>query len=182
MLICTLALTQLCDPIPSFAAKNKPPAQTVTVKLPAPPKLKQIQGDQRILHALDRLTFGPRPGELEEVKAIGLDAWIAQQLHPATIDDFALEERLQQFPAMRLSEEELTRKFPPGSIIRQVENGKISVPLFNATERAIYENQVVTDRKKQEQDKAKAKNPPVSPVNNQNVPPSPYLPFSRTRR
>ena len=72
------------------------------VKLPAPPKLKQVQGDQRILHALDRLTFGPRPGELEEVKAIGLDAWITQQLHPATIDDFAMEERLAQFPAMRL--------------------------------------------------------------------------------
>jgi uncharacterized protein (DUF1800 family) len=172
MLICTLVLTQLCDPIPSLAAKKNPPEpQTVTVKMPAPPKLKQVQGDQRIMHALDRLTFGPRPGELEEVKAIGLDAWIAQQLHPATIDDFALEERLGQFPAMRLSEEELMRRFPPGSIIRQVENGKISVPLFNATERAIYENQVVTDSKKQEEDKAKAKNPSAIPVNNQNAPP-----------
>jgi hypothetical protein len=129
----------------------------VTVKLPAPPKLKQVQGDQRILHALDRLTFGPRPGELEEVKAMGLDAWITQQLHPSIIDDSALDQRLEQFPAMRLSEEDLTRKFPPGSVIRQVENGKISVPLFNATERAIYENQLVAERKKQEQDKAKAK-------------------------
>jgi uncharacterized protein (DUF1800 family) len=172
LLICTLALSQLCEPIPSLAAKKKPPEpQTVTVKMPAPPKLKQIQGDQRILHALDRLTFGPRPGELEEVKAIGLDAWIAQQLHPATIDDFALEERLEKFPAMRLSEQDLTRKFPPGGIIRQVENGKISVPLFNATERAIYENQVVTERKKQELDKANAKTLPGTPVNNQTVPP-----------
>jgi uncharacterized protein (DUF1800 family) len=102
---------------------------------------------------------------------IGLDAWIAQQLHPAAIDDFAMEQRLEQFPAMRLKEEELTRKFPPGSIIRQVENGKISVPLFNATERAIYENQVVADRKKQEQDKAKANTSPGAAVNNQNVPP-----------
>jgi uncharacterized protein (DUF1800 family) len=81
-----------------------------------------------------------------------------------------MEKRLEQFPAMRLSEEDLTRKFPPGSIIRQFENGKISTPLFNATERAIYENQVVTDRKKQEQDKAKAKNPPA--VNN---PPPPAI-------
>ena len=172
MLICTLALTQLCDPIPSLAAKKPPDPQTVTVKMPAPPKLKQVQGDQRILHALDRLTFGPRPGELEEVKAIGLDAWIAQQLHPPTIDDFALEERLEKFPAMRLSEQDLTRKFPPGSIIRQVEDGKISVPLFNATDRAIYENQVVADRKKQEQDKAKTL--PGTPVN-QTVP-SPAVP------
>ena len=69
-----------------------------------------------------------------------------------------MEERLEQFPAMRLKEEDLMRKFPPGSIIRQVENGKISVPLFNAAERAIYQNQVVTDRKKQEEDKAKADN------------------------
>jgi uncharacterized protein (DUF1800 family) len=145
--------------------------------MPPPPKLKQIQGDQRILHALDRLTFGPRPGEFEEVKAIGLDAWIAQQLHPATIDDFALEERLAKFPAMRLSEQDLTHKFPPGSIIRQVENGKMSVPLFNATERAVYENQVVADRKKQEQDKAKAKDSPTAPVNNQNVPPPAVSPI-----
>ena len=165
LLICTLALSQVCEPLPSFAAKKKdPPTQTITVKLPAPPKLKQIQGDERVLHALDRLTFGPRPGEVEEVKAMGLDTWITQQLHPATIDDTAMEKRLEQFPAMRLSEEDLTRKYPPGSVIRQVENGKMSAPMFNGTERAIYENQVVTDRKKQEEDKAKAKNPPA--VNN----------------
>jgi len=162
LLIFTLALTQVCETLPSFAARKKdPPTQTITVKLPAPPKLKQIQGDERVLHALDRLTFGHRPGEVEEVKAMGLDTWITQQLHPAAIDDTAMEKRLEQFPAMRLSEEDLTRKYPPGSVIRQVENGKMSVPLFNATERAIYENQVVTDRKKQEEDKAKAKNPPV---------------------
>jgi uncharacterized protein (DUF1800 family) len=154
--LCTLGLTQVCA-----GKKTPPPDRTVTVKLPAPPRLKQIQGDDRVVHALDRLTFGPRPGEIDQVKAMGLGVWIDQQLHPANIDDTAMEQRLQQFPAMRLREEELTRKFPPGSIIRQVENGKISVPLFNATERAIYENQVATDRNKQEQDKAKAKNPPT---------------------
>jgi uncharacterized protein (DUF1800 family) len=172
LLICTLALAQLGDPLPSLAAKKNPPAdRTVMVKLPAPPKLKQVEGDERVLQALDRLTFGPRPGQMEEVKAVGLDTWIAQQLHPATIDDAAMERRLDQLPAMRLSEEELTRRFPPGSIIRQVENGKISPPLFNAAERAIYENQVVADRKKQEQDKAKATNPSAAAVNNTLPPP-----------
>ncbi len=150
LLICSLALAPVCP----AAKKNQD--HTVMVKLPPAPKLKQVQGDERVLHALDRLTFGPRPGEVEAVKAIGLDAWIKQQLHPATLDDAELEQRLEQFPAMRLSEEELTRKFPPGSVIRQVENGKMSPPLFNSTERAIYENQVVTEKKKQEQDKAKA--------------------------
>jgi uncharacterized protein (DUF1800 family) len=150
LLICSLALTQACP------AAKKTEDRTVIVKLPPAPKLKQIQGDEQVLHALDRLTFGPRPGDVEHVNAIGLDVWITQQLHPANLDDSALEERLQQFPAMHLSEEELTRKFPPGSVIRQVENGKISMPFFNSTERAIYENQVIADKKKQEQDKAKA--------------------------
>jgi uncharacterized protein (DUF1800 family) len=169
MILCSLALT------PAWAAKkNPPPDRTVTVKLPAPPKLKQIQGDDRVVHALDRLTFGPRPGEIDQVKAMGLEVWINQQLHPANIDDTVMEQRLQQLPAMRLREEELTHKFPPGSIIRQVENGKISVPLFNATERAIYENQVVTDRKKQEQDRAKAKDAPVV----SNAPAAPALPVT----
>ena len=61
LLICTLVLTQACEPLPSFAAKKKdpPPDRTVMVKLPPAPKLKQIQGDQRVLHALDRLTFAP---------------------------------------------------------------------------------------------------------------------------
>jgi uncharacterized protein (DUF1800 family) len=160
LLICSLVLTQVCP------AAKKTDDRTVIVKLPPAPNLKQIQGDERVLHALDRLTFGPRPGDVEQVKAIGLDGWIAQQLHPASLDDSALEERLQQFPAMHLTEEELARRFPPGSVIRQVENGKISMPFFNSTERAIYENQVVADKKKQEQDKAKtaAGNTQVPPV------------------
>ena len=46
---------------------------------------KPIGGDQAILHALDRLTFGPRPGDVEAVKAMGLRRWIDLQLHPERI-------------------------------------------------------------------------------------------------
>ena len=41
--------------------------------------------DARISHALNRLTFGARPGDLEQVRAMGLKAWIDQQLHPDNI-------------------------------------------------------------------------------------------------
>jgi hypothetical protein len=34
-------------------------------------------GDDQVLHALNRLTFGPRPGDVERVKAMGLQKWIA---------------------------------------------------------------------------------------------------------
>ncbi len=45
-----------------------------------------MQGDERVLHALNRFTFGPRPGDLEMVRTQGVDAWFEQQLHPASIE------------------------------------------------------------------------------------------------
>ena len=52
-----------------------------------------------IEHALNRLAYGPRPGEVERVRQIGLSAWIDQQLHPDRIDDSALKPRLPAQPA-----------------------------------------------------------------------------------
>jgi uncharacterized protein (DUF1800 family) len=46
--------------------------------------------DQATLtHVLNRLTFGPRPGDVDRVRAMGLASWIDQQLHPERIDDSA---------------------------------------------------------------------------------------------
>ena len=45
--------------------------------------------DATITHVLNRLTFGPRPGEVDRVRAMGLASWIDQQLHPERIDDSA---------------------------------------------------------------------------------------------
>jgi hypothetical protein len=50
---------------------------------------KKLGGDQQILHALDRLTFGPRPGDIDAVKAMGLSQWIDLQLHPERIPESA---------------------------------------------------------------------------------------------
>ncbi len=48
---------------------------------------KKLTGDREILHALDRLTFGPRPGDIEAVKTMGLSQWIDLQLHPERIPE-----------------------------------------------------------------------------------------------
>ena len=50
--------------------------------------------DDSVRHALNRLTYGPRPGDLERVRRIGLGDWIDQQLHPVKIDDSAVERQL----------------------------------------------------------------------------------------
>src|SRR4051812_16968421 len=51
-----------------------------------------------IEHALSRLAYGPRPGDVEHVEQIGLSTWIDQQLHPDGIDDSALKPRLPEQP------------------------------------------------------------------------------------
>ena len=48
-----------------------------------------------ITHVLNRLTFGPRPGDADRVRQMGLSAWLDLQLHPSRIDDRAADARLQ---------------------------------------------------------------------------------------
>ena len=52
--------------------------------------------NEAILQALNRLGFGPRPGDIERVKEMGLQKWIDAQLHPESIDDSALDARLDR--------------------------------------------------------------------------------------
>jgi uncharacterized protein (DUF1800 family) len=68
--------------------------------------------DQAILQALNRLGFGPRPGDLERVKGMGLQKWIDRQLHPDSIDDSALDTRLERFPTLKMSSAKLLEEFP----------------------------------------------------------------------
>jgi len=58
--------------------------------------------DDAIVHALNRLTFGPRPGDVARVKAMGLQNWIDQQLSPARIDNATLTARLARLETLSL--------------------------------------------------------------------------------
>ena len=52
----------------------------------------QMPQDKQVIHALNRFTFGIRPGDVERVRAMGLDKWFEQQLHPT------FENRLDALP------------------------------------------------------------------------------------
>lgn len=82
--------------------------------------VSQQKGEGRVLHALNRLTFGPRPGDVEAVEAMGLRTWFENQLNPQKIDDSALNARLVQFPAMQLSQSDLMARYPSQQMIRQM--------------------------------------------------------------
>jgi uncharacterized protein (DUF1800 family) len=96
---------------------------------------------ERALHALNRLTFGPRPGDEQMVEVMGVDRWIELQLHPEKIDDGALQTMLKDLPAMELSESKLIQKFPPNEMLRQMQKNNVALPR-DPIERAIYENQI----------------------------------------
>jgi uncharacterized protein (DUF1800 family) len=83
---------------------------------------------QRAIHALNRLTFGPRPGEVQRVMAMGVDSWIARQLEPEKIDDSALDARLAPYSTLHMSSRQMTEAFPPPPILRAVAEGKLPMP------------------------------------------------------
>src|SRR5664280_1511791 len=80
---------------------------------------------QRALHALDRLTFGPRPGDVQSVAAIGVDKWIEQQLHPEKIDDSAMQARLASYRTLQMNSREMLLNFPPDPVINLMQARKL---------------------------------------------------------
>jgi len=93
-----------------------------SMKAPASKSAAKLSEDQRILHVLNRLGFGARPGDVERVKALGIDHYITQQLFPEKIDDSASEARLENLGALRMTNAELYEKYPqPGQLLKQLQ-------------------------------------------------------------
>jgi hypothetical protein len=76
---------------------------------------------QEIEHLLNRIGFGPRPGDLERVRKLGIEKYIDQQLHPDRIDDSATDARLSSIPSIRMSTPEILQKYPrPQRLAREL--------------------------------------------------------------
>jgi len=94
--------------IPAAAKDKKPKADPALKGLP----ITELSPDEAILHALNRLAYGPRPGDIERVRQMGLAKWIEQQLNPNSIDDKPMEARLQDYPTLRMSAAKLIDEYP----------------------------------------------------------------------
>ena len=112
----------------------------------------QMPEQKRAMHALNRLTFGPRPGDSNRVMAMGVDQWIDQQLHPDKIDDHALEARLAPLRTLRMDARKIVENFPPERVIKAVAEGKQSLP-SDPSKRAVYEAQLERFKQRQERKK-----------------------------
>jgi uncharacterized protein (DUF1800 family) len=120
---------------------EQPMVAAAAVAKPVAASSQQIQGEQRVLHALNRFTFGPRPGDVEAVQAMGLKRWFDQQLNPSGIDDSALDERLAMFPAMKMKEAEMKRRYPSPQMLRQMIATNAPLP-SDPIEHAIYADEI----------------------------------------
>ena len=74
--------------------------------------ITELTEDEAILHAMNRLAYGPRPGDVDQVRKMGLEKWIEQQLHPESINDADLNLRLQRYPSLEMSSKRLLEEFP----------------------------------------------------------------------
>ncbi len=110
-----------------------------SMKAPVAKSTAKLSEDQRILHVLNRLGFGARPGDVERVKAMGIDSYIAQQLWPEKIDDSASEAKLQNLETLRMSTAELYEKYPqPGQLLRQLQQrGALPADLAQARDNRV---------------------------------------------
>jgi uncharacterized protein (DUF1800 family) len=89
---------------------------------------QRLTEDQRILHVLNRLGFGARPGDVERVRASGLEKYIGQQLYPEKIDDALAEARLQNLPSLRMTTAEIYAKYPSPNILLRVLEARGQLP------------------------------------------------------
>jgi uncharacterized protein (DUF1800 family) len=103
---------------------------------------KKLNKDEQILHALDRLTFGPRPGDVAIVKKLGVKKWIELQLNPEKIaENLELERRLEPLESLHMSQAQTASSYPPRQLIRQVAMGRQPLP-EDPVARAAVERQV----------------------------------------
>ena len=115
----------------------------------------EMDEQKRAAHALNRLTFGPRPGEVDRVRAMGVDKWIELQLHPDKIDDSSMEARLSPFRTLRMSAKETVENFPSAQLVKQVMDGRQHLP-SDPVKRAVYQAQMQRIEQKQELKQAAA--------------------------
>lgn len=88
-------------------------ATLLVMSVPAAGPFEQrLSQDRQVLQALNRLTFGPRPGDADEIRRVGLAKWIELQLHPERIaENPALEGKLKPLESLSLDQAEIMRQY-----------------------------------------------------------------------
>ncbi len=152
--LCVLMVVPPATMAQGVASESMQPIGTAKSALPHEVHAKPLTQQERVLHVLNRFTFGPRPGEVEAVEREGLSHWFDQQLHPQSIDDSAFEAKLARDPAMQLTTAELQERFPGPAELRRAARVGDRMTSSDPVDRAIWADAAANfeaRRKQQEQ-------------------------------
>jgi uncharacterized protein (DUF1800 family) len=144
-----LGLILLVSTAVLLAGDKKPKSKTTDTSAAQSVAQVQLQDDKRVVHALNRFTFGVRPGDVERVRALGVDKWFDEQLHPDKIDDSAIETRLAPFRTLKMSTKEMVENFPPPQVLKAIEDGRMSMP-SDPAKKAVYESRMAAYQQRQQ--------------------------------
>src|SRR5215213_6811231 len=85
-------------------------------------KTRRLSEEQRIIHVLNRLGFGARPGDVERVKSMGVETYINQQLNPEKLADTVAENKVKDLTVLNMTTAELYEKYPqPGQLLKRLQ-------------------------------------------------------------
>ena len=87
--------------------------------LQLPYKAEGLSKEQAAAYLLERFAFGARPGEVEKVAKMGLEKWLAQQL-AGNLPDAELDKRLEAFPALKMTQFEMSEVYVSNGPIRRI--------------------------------------------------------------
>jgi uncharacterized protein (DUF1800 family) len=160
-----IALALVLLAAPSLHAQKKSTAKPKPPAAAKPVPIIPLTQQERAQQLLNRFTFGPRPGDLEQVLALTPEKWFEQQLNPAGIPDSALDKRLSEFTTLNMQPDQALLLFPDRFTLQQVAEGKRPYP-SDPLLAAMYEVQVYKfnhdlDMKKVDPDGKPALTPPT---------------------
>ena len=85
---------------------------TCTITAPLQGAREPVPSDEAaVVHALNRLAFGPRPGDVQRIRQMGLGRWIDQQLQPSGTPDPSLDARLARLETLTLDSATIARDY-----------------------------------------------------------------------
>ena len=89
----------------------------------------KLSKSDQTLHALNRLSYGPRPGDVDAVEQLGLKKWIELQLHPERIaENPVLAEKLAPLESLRINQADAARNYPSPQMLRAIAAGREKMP------------------------------------------------------
>ena len=126
---------------------------------------RKLTKEDQLIHAVNRLTYGPRPGDREAATQLGLKKWIDLQLHPQRIaENPQLGQRLAPLESLRMTQADAGRNFPNPQMLRAIASGRQAMPedpvTRAAVERVIRRVAIKKDQLNQDQ----ADGAPLEPV------------------